>query len=405
MVNCIVMTSYSCGSTISVSTPELCMRGLKIGKQLGKGDIGAAYEMDGLQMEANIQLALDPQGAYVLKKIQFPSSPVKLKKAMKDFSYETSIGHTLGEAGLAPRIYGCWTCNASPAGKSGYIVMDKLIPWTSVYGDATHYKQPPIQVEKDVVRKVLATVKLGFLHQDCHLGNIGFSMQNKVILFDFGFTVSYGPCAMCMPYQVYLLISQLAIIVEQMPFKVKQQSYIYGFILYAYQHLTDTLADLDAYIDQGSDEMIMALARQAQPLLRPPMDEASQSMVFNTLYGTSKNLFAAQPCECNYVKEAVMSALLYRSLLQYADLEDLFNENNHLYDLIYVIRRNEITFEQMPEYVHKTYGFMSIPASKKRAALSSSHSHSKRTTRSQRQRVVGGTRTRRRRKVSHRKRA
>jgi len=327
-----------------VSSPENCLKGMVVQRELGKGDMGIAYEVvPGAQSKA-INAALDPNGHYVLKQVKLTSDASK-----EAFAYEAKIGSELGLLGIAPHIYACWYCSDG----NGYIVMDKLSQvWDKVYGSYTNYTIPPVEVEKDLIRKLIIMVRNGYLHQDCHIGNIGF-INNEVVLFDFGFTVHYSPCDCAKNYPALLLASQLAIVNEQLPLAKKKRSLLFQLTQYIYSYPFTTL-----------DEVLHVLESEDLSVYTNAMHEKPQSPVPLAIQVDKINfsLHKVPPCDagCRYVAESILMAWLYMEIQTYSVddyirrqqiLNDMFDEENIVYELIYKIRRAEISIKTIQEWI------------------------------------------------------
>ncbi len=222
----------SCNSIdIPVSSPSDCLKGLLIAeKPLGRGDVGVAYEIVPGGQVAAIGRAYKPDGKYVLKEITFPAEPgARRDKAIKEYQDEVCIGKALGDAGIAPGIYSCWICN-----NKGYYVMDRMKDtWQNRYGPKfsdgrlDYEYTPTLMHEAQLVYCLATMISLGVIHQDCHTGNIGFTFDDKVVIFDFGFAVI---AEKKINYPEIMLMSQLYIVVELWDKEYVFNSYLYALI-------------------------------------------------------------------------------------------------------------------------------------------------------------------------------
>lgn len=208
-----------------------CKRGLKIKKELGRGDVGVAYEIEPGDQAASINAAMSPNGNYVLKEVKIQSAA-----ELEQFSNEICIGKYLGDIKVAPRIYDSWLCR--PAGSTaqfpitGYYVMDKIAQiWENAFpsksAKAKDNRPAPRDAEVKLVKALETMVKAGIIHQDCHPGNIGILADGRVILFDFGFSI-WSKEQITLPETV--LMSQLYIVLEQYNKDVMFESYLYDVI-------------------------------------------------------------------------------------------------------------------------------------------------------------------------------
>jgi len=228
----------------AISDPSMCFKGLKIGETLGAGEVGVAYELrPGLQNKA-ISDAMHPSGKYVLKEVMFPmlQGHAVTKKAIANFHNEVSIGKYLGSYNVAPHIYASWMCN-----NTGYYIMDRMkSTWTDVYGPRTSDSGRFVEIQPDIVHELQLVyclakmISLGIIHQDCHPGNIGFTKDDDVVIFDFGFSVRADKP---INYPEIMLMSQLYIVVQHWEKRNLYQSYLYK-VIYRIRQGTVNLPDL-----------------------------------------------------------------------------------------------------------------------------------------------------------------
>lgn len=265
------------GSRSSKPTFDHCKANLKITKELGRGDVGIAYEIEPGAQNQNINMALDPKGRYVLKEVQIRSS-----SEMMQFSEEVCIGRHLGELGIAPRIYDCWTCmgqlsppstspslprapsavpsppynpassynpatshipapSPSPSPSSpafpvkAYYIMDRIDHvWGSVYPSDrpidSKNRPAPAHLERKLVGVLEKMIEAGIIHQDCHPGNIGIIGKGpsaRVVLFDFGFSIrSLDKIS----HPAIVLMSQIYMVIEKYNKTIMYDSYLYDVI-------------------------------------------------------------------------------------------------------------------------------------------------------------------------------
>jgi tRNA A-37 threonylcarbamoyl transferase component Bud32 len=214
-----------------ISAPAKCKRGLKIIKELGRGDVGIAYEIEPGAQANSISTAMNPDGKYVLKEVRIAN-----EHEMRQFSSEICIGKYLGELKIAPRIYDCWVCakseNTSQYPVTGYYIMDKMEKiWDKEYPSNSDNKIPlrpaPLEMEKKLVKVLETMVKAGIIHQDCHPGNIGILKDGRVVLFDFGFAI-FSHEKMTQPETI--LMSQLYMVLEHYDKPIMYDSYLYDVI-------------------------------------------------------------------------------------------------------------------------------------------------------------------------------
>lgn len=220
----------SCKNKI-VQSAAKCKEGIRIVRELGRGDVGIAYEIEPGAQSQSIHSALSPHGKYVLKEVRISN-----EQEMRQFSNEICIGKHLGELQVAPRIYDCWVCTANadqiqyPV--TGYYVMDKMEKiWEHEYPcnseKSNTVRAAPRSMEKKLVKVLETMIKAGIIHQDCHPGNIGILKDGRVVLFDFGFA-TFAREQMTEPETV--LMSQLYIVIEQYDKSIMYESYLYDVI-------------------------------------------------------------------------------------------------------------------------------------------------------------------------------
>lgn len=130
-------------------------------KKLGNGDYGEAFLAD---------ISKPERRKLVLKEIRF----VPDVSTSEMFDRETAIGEELGELEKAPRIYAKWKTK-----EKGYYLMDLLSSdWKHIYGDNLNGVDSA-RHQSEFMDAITEMVTSGYLHQDCHKGNVGF-VKKKV---------------------------------------------------------------------------------------------------------------------------------------------------------------------------------------------------------------------------------
>lgn len=179
---------------ISASDVSSCVArgaGLMLGPELGRGEQGIAY-------------SVRENSNQVIKVTELPS-----QQAAEAWSRESCYSKDLGQLGVAPQIYNYYICNGT-----GFIVMERLVTIGAAYPDVReklkiydedgslivddrgkpeyevvdHVSLLPLEVQRGFVTACATMINYGYIHMDNHLDNVGFLMNAKPILFDFGFT-------------------------------------------------------------------------------------------------------------------------------------------------------------------------------------------------------------------------
>ena len=338
------MECTKCETVATMKTPQGpkdCLKGLELGKELGRGENGVAYLLD--KKTANVLLAnigreINPNDDYVLKRVRFVHKTVSAEA----FEREVCIGKALGEIGIAPKIYYCWVCETKEMVGTrhkpvtyGYYVMDKLddkeSDWEHTYrinGDSDTIAKGSVEHQLQLIRAVALMVQSGYLHNDCHPGNIGF-IKKHVKLFDFGFTLQLE-CE-CTPM---LLAGQLSIVTEKMPYEEKhgrpgKLNYITEMIQYIRKHPDSDILEVCTSMDR-----LKSLVKGFRQSLGPPvvkrMSEDEQNLHIDNMM--------ADASTCN--PECWKFALMDR-LYECIELYPHHNYPSKLIDLIYDIRQNK----------------------------------------------------------------
>ena len=322
------MASCECVNMSTVSSPEACLDGLRIEKELGHGDFGVAYELKPGDQNQAINAAISETGKYVLKQIKLEGEPLSDEQRQGAFIQESCLGKNLADLGIAPKIYKCWSCSSKlkPSSKKptnfGYIVMDKMDgTWKDKYNLTRGNKEHQFEL----IHALAIMVKNGFLHQDCHVGNIGF-VNDKVVLFDFGLTVEIKNCRSPCNNLPLLLASQLNIVVEQFPITEKlgttsKRNYIFDLIYHIFEtpDLTiDNIIDI-ARTKQFSEIPKQTVITKSKAQLPSPYSE--QKTVI-------RRIIAELPCNvtsCKYIPEALLLEKLYKETTSYSP--DNYDQN------------------------------------------------------------------------------
>jgi hypothetical protein len=236
----------------------MCKQGIRIEKTLGSGDFGTTYsiatELYPGSSSQSLADAMTPNGALVLKKIKLMGIR---QPTIIDYEREICVQRGLGSSGISPRIHDCWICRNTVENQLyGYIVMDRMTAmWESTYDTKLASKKHQIQL----IRGVIGMIQLGYLHQDLHVGNIGF-MGDEVVIFDFGLSIPIIGCelekqmALCVASQLFIVYEQYSI-----PNKngtSKNRNYIRDVVHYILNNPEITLQSLLGQCDPSSIDTI-----------------------------------------------------------------------------------------------------------------------------------------------------
>ena len=396
----------------TIRSVEACKRGLVTGREMGKGDFGVTFAIDNFTEEYTgsalraLQEASSLEGEFVLKKILLQDQTAK-----SNYAREVHIGRILGESSIAPKIHDCWTCVESIKSKNktyGYIVMDRMSEmWKKKYNLKIASNKHQIQL----IRCLATMIKLGFLHQDCHVGNIGFDKDDNVVLFDFGLSVEIPSECMDSRSLAIMLVSQLRIVIEQYSIADKQGSnpkrnYLRDMIFYIESNLSPTLDDVLLLISNENfvlDKQILKAPEIARPrgytgtLLSMQQELILTSFINNRDFATY----------CPRLQMAIALNIMYEQIEEYdvGHFSDDYNSEdfpNLMYDLIYDIRKGLVNnVSNISDWLDtKAPVDEKAPVAKKRKSDELLESLEHRKTRS---RKLGGKKTRKNRRRKSKK--
>jgi len=244
--------------TLPVSSIQNCKEGIRIEKTLGSGDFGTTYslatEIYPGSSSKSAMSAVKPDGRLVLKKIKLMG--IK-QPTIVDYEREICVQRGLGSSGISPKIHDCWICpNMKENQLYGYIIMDRMTDmWESKYGTKLSTKEHQTQLICAVIRMV----QLGYLHQDLHIGNIGF-MGDNVVIFDFGLSIPIANCdtethmSLCVASQLFIIYEQYSITNKNGT--TKNRNYIRDVSHYILNHPEITLPELFELCNSSSIDTI-----------------------------------------------------------------------------------------------------------------------------------------------------
>lgn len=292
-----------------------CKCGYQTEVELGRGDFGKAFSLK--------------DDNRVMKEIY-----LKDEKAENDYEDEVYIGYVLGNMGIAPKIYKKWRCNKE--GKEyGYYIMDKLSGvWDKVYEKNNATKNHQYQLMSCIAKMIQS----GYLHNDCHVGNIGF-VNNNVVLFDFGLSKKFETANQ--DYLLKLFLSQLYIVIEQYELdnytgSAINRNYMYDMIQYIKAHPELTLQFIIELLDSNSEIPLHTNTIHRQ---RAPTKKQQVGYLIHCVDNTEQ------------------IPVVFEGLLTYCIYDNILNNYNDtmydsfLYDTIYHLRRRDVNLNNIREYI------------------------------------------------------
>jgi hypothetical protein len=221
--------------------------------------------------------------------------------------------------------------------------MDKLSSvWKGDYGHELGNKKH----QQQLITAIEGMVHQGYLHQDCHVGNIGFVAGN-VKLFDFGLTLEIPreECATCFinpTIKNLLTASQLFIVIEQ--YDSKDMFSAKNLIYHKIQELVGP-------IQKQPTKQIIKFEEQKQKIR-----EALHHVT--TTYGSC----------CDVIKNNILMTYLYQIIESYSVFADYSTEYYEektenffpglVYDLIYDIRLGKIHLENIEDWFNAKLGIV-----------------------------------------------
>jgi hypothetical protein len=341
--------------------------GYSLGKLLGKGDFGEANQFVKLaHAEAGrpegleIELHLPDNSKTVLKKVNLvhhteasEMMPIRLQQ----FKDEVIVGNQLGSLGIAPRIYNWWICeNPHQTKRYGYYVMDTLSGvWASRFGK--NVAVAPLLAQQQLISNVIIMVQNGYIHQDLHPGNVGFvgkGDSEKVVLFDFGLTLKVDSIYI-EDYGSMLVASQLYQMIEQSDIAdiINPNNYVFNVIQYIVQNPSTTLSTLLSTLQSN----IPAPGVNIHAFGIQDFDVAQYNDLSDTK-DTILSLLEGLGEIPSPIGEAILMLGLYNILIHTKTKDQMYGsgekiqEKNFLYNLIYLIRNNKITIEQVNKWLY-----------------------------------------------------
>lgn len=224
-----------------------CFEGYKQGAILGSGEQGTAYRVAKNTNGSNANERLVMKISKLDTKYNVNGDVEKTKaQVIEDWKNEAQTSHTLGEAGIGPKIYKVWLCN-NGGNTEGYIVMQKMKYALRNYpGAFSTYKNAdgidrqkdtlnavPLNIQKDYVTCLEKMIDRGYIHMDNHPGNLGITEVGGVekgILFDFGFTQKRDDLG-SLQAKLYALGFSIAQIIEHTPLVERRTNYLYKILI------------------------------------------------------------------------------------------------------------------------------------------------------------------------------
>ena len=167
------MNTRLCGSCIS----SVQTKGLAVGGLIGTGDHSAVYDVAWTGVAQRC----------VLKCVSVGST-----EELASFQAEVAVATEMGEHRIGPVVHRHWVQGCHRCVRTGYCLMDKL---ACVYAEAVSDSDERAvvrRIEQAVVGQAERLIRAGYMHNDLHTRNIGFDVNGRVVLFDFGCTQAVG---------------------------------------------------------------------------------------------------------------------------------------------------------------------------------------------------------------------
>ena len=344
-----------------------CLHGLTLGSELGKGDFAKTF---------NVDLA-DGKHAAIKK--------IKLIDNKEDvFNNETEIGTNLGRNHIAPEIHDSWVCtDDDDTQKYGYITMDKM---DGIWAKKYPFVRGSVKHQLQLIEELAKMIKDGYIHNDCHLGNIGF-VDDNVVVFDFGLTIRRIGCSFITNKNTFLLLlaSQLNIVVEQMSMEEKQgtaskRNYMFDLINYIYTNPSNLT------IDHVCNAITTKLSLVPKCTFSPPAESSTidklkypaQVQLIKDLKAAFLIEYPSSPSKCDMIHEILFSNRLYEYLNKTYFEYFVGETKNLLYDLIYEIRKGAITMTGIDRWLTgKRFGGGSKSSTKRKKFTNKKRSNSR----------------------------
>lgn len=185
---------------------EGCLGGREV---IGRGDNGAVFAADREILQL-VNAAVDPARVVVKQE------KVRDEAHLQAIQQEVRIASRLGQAGLAPVVHGFMT---RKCGRNVFAmtVVDRFAQtWEQMYPHGDDCQSAPYKIdeahERALLQAIIAMVDLGIVHNDLHTGNIGFTDDGRVLLFDFGYAREIAPPAS--PEREQIILAHLYQVLE-----------------------------------------------------------------------------------------------------------------------------------------------------------------------------------------------
>lgn len=233
--------------------------------EVGRGEFGVVYKLGCVPaaLKAIVPETRRRGMSFVLKTAVYQGSTrTQLRKEECTFFREAAVQAKMAAINIAPQVLAVWSAEDPVSKKqTGYILMEELAGvYRSVYPDGANgspVKHVTDEVELSVIGILEIAIEHGFIHNDNHGGNIGFTADGRVMLFDLGFTVKKViPAGM----KEYILGYSVLQLLEHMPpedkystkyydllYAIRQSRYKFGSCMaYAGRKHASVLADIEA---------------------------------------------------------------------------------------------------------------------------------------------------------------
>ena len=288
--------------------------GRELGKELGCGEQGCAYE-------------IDPDSNNVIK-----ISPLKDEQVAEKWRREACLGSDLGVMQVGPKIVDTFECGAH-----GYIVMERLQD-ASRLPDRTRVREGkkgdevdnlsrmPIEVQIGFINVLSRMISASYIHMDNHLENLGF-IGGRPIAFDFGFT--QHRTWNTVRDRLFALAFSLFQMLEKCPLEQIRETVLWQVASAIVVDTAGDVWDVDKIVENSRATLISTHSKLTKQFKPASAKEQSKLLA----------LFKKRAAVNGKNADVYVGSWCYAVLLQH-EMDERFDDGS-LYDAIYKIRRNE----------------------------------------------------------------